>query len=394
VNRRKVKIIIVLLSALLITGCGNKSMEDKSTNDKNMEENSMENNVQLVSEVKVFTEVTPGGQFPRSLRVVLNDKYKKEVNASDFEMIGKATNWLDPSLHDFTASFTDASVDGDVLTLTFGDFKDKYFFVDSWEISNKSDPDLIISSNQISRVVAPVADDFQYFSTNDGEEFNYNLFTPEDTSKPQPIVVVFHGYGDTHNLLVYRTSIAWAEAEAQEKRPCYVLAPVIGDEEYFQYEEREKVFAAVHDKLQKMIDAGQVDKNRVYVMGNSFGGMSSVEYMELYPNTVAGSLALCSALNYSEAAEKNLDKIGNTPIWVAQAENDGTISSENSRLLYDSLEANGNTNSKLTIYTDEEMNKAGCSPDNNSTFSYHHVEMVVMEDEQYAEWLFSQELNH
>jgi len=394
-----IRTVLLAMTAmsLMLTACGNNGGANQPTGMAEDAKTNAEANTEavadsIVKEVVVQTTVTPGGQFPSTLEVKLAEEYKGEVNAADFAMSGKATNWMDPSLHSFEAGFTDAKIEGDTLTLTFGEFTDKYFFVENWEVVNKNDSKLSFTSDKISKVVAPVADEFEYHSVDDGEAFNYHLFTPEDTSKPQPIVVVFHGYADTHNLLVYRTSVAWAELDAQAKRPCYVMSPVIGDDEYFVDGEREKVFAAVHNKLQQMIDEGLVDANRVYMMGNSFGGMSTIEYMESYPNTVAGALALCSALDYSETANDKLDALNDSAIWIAQAEHDGTISSDNSKQLYETLTANGNMKSKLTIYSDEEMNKAGCSPDNNSTFSYHHVEMKVMEDEAYAEWLFSQVL--
>ena len=43
--------------------------------------------------------------------------------------------------------------------------------------------------------------------------------------------------------------------------------------------------------------------------------------------------------------------------------------------------------SKNPCKRDDEMNAAGASPDNNNTYSYHHVELAVMPDETYMEWL-------
>lgn len=37
---------------------------------------------------------------------------------------------------------------------------------------------------------------------------------------------------------------------------------------------------------------------------------------------------------------------------------------------------------------DEIMNDAGAFPDSESTYSYHHVELAVMEDDTYMEWLY------
>lgn len=374
--RERISVTLMLMVAMMLCFCGCGEQKDDIA----------------VKDVKVYTTVTPGGQFPDRLEIELTKDCIEDVSHSDFEMKGKASSWLDSQKHDFTATFSAAKVEGNKLILTFDGFQDKYFFVDSWVVSNSKNTELSFSSEQVSEVITPVADEFVYHSTKEGEGFDYQLYTPADTSRPLPIVVVFHGYGDTHNLRAYRTSVAWAEPEAQSKRPCYVLSPIIGDDKYFEGKEREKVFESVHQKLQEMIDAGQVDRNRVYMMGNSFGGMSTVEYMEQYPDTIAGALALCSALNYSETAKEKLGVLKDSAIWIAQAENDGTIPSENSKIMYEELIKTGNNKVKMTIYSDDEMNRVGASPDNDSTFSYHHVEMAVMEDENYAQWLFNQTL--
>lgn len=370
--KRRVALSIVLLGGIFMMACGKNS------------------NVDAEKDVVVYTTVTPGGQFPDTIEVTFDKIPSGQVNAEDFAMTGKASNWMDNSLHDFSASFKEAVVDGNTLTLTFDGFTDKYFFVDSWEVTNQANAQLSFSSKDISKVVTPVADDFVKYSKEDGEEFTYQLFTPEDTSVPQPIVVVFHGFADTHNLRVYRTSVAWAEPEAQAKRPCYVLSPIIDDNDYYNAGKRSEIFDKVYAKLESMISEGKVDPSRVYIMGNSFGGMSTIEFMEKYPDIAAAGIPLCSALNYSPSAKSGLEKITHIPLWIAQAENDGTIPSENSKYMYKTLTELGSTVVDMKIYSDEEMNAAGGSSDPNSTFSYHHVEMAVMEDEAYAEWLFSQ----
>jgi len=367
-----------------------------------------------VKSIIVNTTVTPGGQFPDTLEVTFDcplaelirssvidsgnpDSTAISLDASHFSMSGQATNWMDPNLHDFEAGFVDATIsengEGSLLTLSLGDFKDKYFFVESWAVTNSTNEDLSFDSSQIEKVIAPVADDFKTYTTEDGEKFNYHLFTPEDDGKPLPIVVVFHGFADTHNLLAYRTSLAWATKEAQEKRPCYVLSPTVANEVYFMDETRASVFPLVYEKLQEMITDGKVDKDRIYVMGNSFGGMSTIEFSEMYPDVPAGAMALCAALNYSKSAMDNLEKITAIPLRIAAAENDGTIPAENSKNMYQKLSQAGSKDVSIKIYTDDEMNAAGGSSNPDSTFSYHHVEMAAMEGtefEHYAEWLFSQ----
>jgi len=340
-------------------------------------------------QITINTTITPGGQFPDTITVVYDEIPAGKIEASDFVMTGKATNWRDKSLHDFTAEFSNAKLDGNTLKLTFAGFDDKFFYVQSFEVINKNEPALGFTSEQPYKVIAPVADEFKHYSWHDGDGFEYNLYTPEDAKGALPLVVVFHGFSDTHNTLIYRTSVAWAESEAQKKRPCYVLSPIACDYQYYFAPGRTILFRSVYKKIQKMIKAGQVDPSRIYVMGNSFGGMSTVEFTKKYPNVAAAAMPLCPALNYSKNSMKHLEKIVHIPMWIAQAENDHTIPSENGKNLYKNLTELGAKEVKLRIYTDEEMNAAGGSPEPNSKFSYHHVEMAVMEDEAYAEWLFS-----
>ncbi len=74
-----------------------------------------------------------------------------------------------------------------------------------------------------------------------------------------------------------------------------------------------------------MIASGKVDKSQVYVMGNSFGGMSTIEFSEKYPDFVTRALALCPALTYSKSAEAKLAQMKNVPIWFCHASGDNTI---------------------------------------------------------------------
>lgn len=343
-----------------------------------------------ITDAVIYTEVTPGGQFPVRLEAQLDGMPDQELTADEFSMTGHAENWMDPSLHEFTAEFDSALVKDSVLTLTFGDFADKYFFVKDWLVADSKDSVYSFDSSVQSRVVTPVVDDFTEYGTAGDSGLHYFEYAPEDAEEALPVVVVFHGFGDTNNLRAYRTSVAWAEPEAQKVRPCYVISPVIEDNDYYVSSARDRIYGMLHDLIQKMIDDGKIDGKRVYVMGNSFGGMATVEFSEKYPDFVAAGLALCPALNYSQTALSRLEKIAGIPFYFAQAENDHTIPVSMSKSAYQGLTDAGAVDVNLKIYTDEEMNRAGADPDPDSTFSYHHVEMAVMEDPAYAVWMFAQ----
>ena len=61
-----------------------------------------------------------------------------------------------------------------------------------------------------------------------------------------------------------------------------------------------------------------------------------------------------------------------------------------SRNAYDHLIEAGSTKARITVYTDEEMEACGAELSSESTYSFHHVELAVMEDPEYMEWMFEQ----
>ena len=216
------------------------------------------------------------------------------------------------------------------------------------------------------------------------------VYQPE-TAEPLPVVVVFHGYGDTANLLTYRTAVDWAEPENQAARPCTVIAPVIDDGMYIGDSTRSKIFSQVLTWIDGMIAAGTADPDRIYLMGNSFGGMSAIEMAEQHPDRIAAVMALCPALNYSRTGLAALPKMVSVPLYIAQAEKDETIPSSVGIQAAEQLQAAGG-DVTLKIYSDAEMEAAGAKLGSENTYSFHHVELALLENQDYAEWLFSHRL--
>ena len=123
-------------------------------------------------------------------------------------------------------------------------------------------------------------------------------------------------------------------------------------------------------------------------MGNSFGGMSAIEMAQQHPNRIAAVLALCPALNYSPTARRFFDRMVGIPLYIAQAERDETIPVSVSREAAKAfMEAGGDMT--LKIYSDKEMEAAGAVHGSEQTYSFHHVELALLENDEYAQWLFS-----
>ena len=342
-----------------------------------------------VESVVINTRVRTTGQYPEEIIVTLPEGVNAEdlsLTGADFHMSGNAGMWGSKDTRPFACDFERAEAKDNSITLIPKDFPEKFFYVTDFKVDCEKNEALSFTEADVSRITTQVADDFQTFTKEEGAPFTYHLFTPESTEL-MPVVVVFHGFGDTSNLLTYRTAVEWAEPENQAARPCYVIAPVIDDATY--YTDRQAVFLPLKEFLDEMIKKGEADPERIYVMGNSFGGMSSIEFAEQYPDFTAGILALCPALTYSPGAVADLEKMKDTPIWFAHAEHDNTIPVTASREAVDKLKELGAKEVHFTEYTDEEMEAAGGDNAPDATYSFHHVELAVMEDDAYMEWLFS-----
>ncbi len=389
----KITAIFVLTALLGVSGCGKAGLA--SDNESGQKTGSSQVKTTTTSRqnallgVTVNTTVRKTGQYPESFVLEYEDEISvKELDPTLFKLQGKAGMWGSDDTRDFECSFESVEADGKSLTLVPKDFPEKYFYVQDFTVTCEEHPEFDFTNKDISSIVTPVADSFETKHNDSTISFDYKLFTPKE-DKNMPIVVVFHGYGDTSNLLTYRTAVEWAEPENQQVRPCYVLAPVIEGDTYFGPADRDKIYTALKDILDGMISEGKVNPDKVYIMGNSYGGVATIEYCEKYPESVAAALALCPALNYATNATMNLKNMLDVPVWFAQATHDNTIPVSASQIAVKSLEKQGAKEVKYTEYSDEEMNAAGADSAPDSTYSYHHVELAVMEDPAYQEWLFS-----
>ena len=211
--------------------------------------------------------------------------------------------------------------------------------------------------------------------------FTYQLYTPVTETKV-PLVIVFHGFGEDQNLLNCRILVTLTGEESQEVRPCYVLAPQVESNMYLAASNREKMYSALKDAADGLIKSGKVDESRIYVMGNSFGGLGCVEFTEAYPEKVAGAIVMCPALTYDDNSTRNLKLMKDVPVWFAQATNDNVIPITVSRSAVSTLEVLGAKEVRFTEFSDKEMLSTG------ALVGYHQADFAVMADDAFMEWLF------
>jgi len=338
-----------------------------------------------VEGVVVNTVVKPAGQTLETLEATVSDASLLEgLKADDFALSGQANGWLTSKLHDFTGTVKEVAVKDNVLTLSV-DCPEKYCYVQNFKVTCSANEALSFTSEQVTKTNTPIADEFEQFRIATGATFDYNLYTPADTSKAQPIVIALHGYGDELNLVQNKLAVAWADPANQADRPCYVIAPLLDVNKYFSASYRDGVYASMYEEIQKMVEAGKVDPDRIYVTGKSFGGAAVYEFCAKYPEDVAAAIAMCGAKSYLSVKDDTIKKLVDLPLWLAHAESDNTVPVKDSEAVYKVLTEAGSELVKFTKFSDADLEAAGVT----AAMGPHSSEAVVLEDETYMEWLFS-----
>ena len=206
------------------------------------------------------------------------------------------------------------------------------------------------------KVVDEEADKF--VAAKSKSEVNYQYFKPvnKDDGKKHPLIIWFHGNGEggykdyrnnVSQKLANRGAVAFAEDKTQKIfGGAYVVAPQVDDTWYNNY--TKGYIKSVKAMIDEFASENNVDKNRIYVFGASAGGYMSFRMMIEYPNYFAAFSTSAAALDKAATSggvattTQDLMKIRNKPLWMVHAQNDPTISYENtSKRVYDVLSKYG-----------------------------------------------------
>lgn len=145
------------------------------------------------------------------------------------------------------------------------------------------------------KTVAPAFRQLE-FSKN-GKTIGYSLFVPEkiEKGKKYPLVVFMAdastpGREITAPLTQGYGALLFANPNSQAKNPCYVLVPqfsgVAVDDAYRHTEEADMIVPLV----QEVAAQNAVDASRMYVTGQSMGGMLGMYYLADRPDVFAAGL--------------------------------------------------------------------------------------------------------
>ena len=206
------------------------------------------------------------------------------------------------------------------------------------------------------KVVDEEADKFVAAKSKSG--VNYQYFKPvnKDDGKKHPLIIWFHGNGEggykdyrnnVSQKLANRGAVAFAEDKTQKIfGGAYVVAPQADDTWYNNY--TKGYIKSVKAMIDEFASENNIDKNRIYIFGASAGGYMSFRMMIEYPDYFAAFSTSAAALDKAATSggvattAQDLMKIRNKPLWMVHAQNDPTISYENtSKRVYDVLSKYG-----------------------------------------------------
>ncbi|HEX5069730.1 MAG TPA: PHB depolymerase family esterase [Vicinamibacterales bacterium] len=209
------------------------------------------------------------------------------------------------------------------------------------------------------------------FSHN-GKLMPYRMFAPEGATPehPLPLIVWLHGASGvgTDN----RAQIAeggndigsrlWVRPDIQAKYPAFVIAPQSPSSEVWGRPASATLTTygqLVIDLIDQLARAYPIDRDRVYVLGQSRGGIGVWDLISKRPDVFAAAVPLCA-----QGDPKRVAAARGVKVWVFHGAKD-TMPVENAREMVAALTAAG-ANVKYTEYPDlghEIWTRAFAEPD-------------------------------
>jgi len=177
---------------------------------------------------------------------------------------------------------------------------------------------------------------------SNGHTLRYSLFVPatKNSDKPAaklPLVHCLHGAGGgtaAANVL--------AAPEMQKKHPCVVMAPacdIKGNrwvESTFRAGKNRAVTPELIEALDAVVKEQNVDPARIYLTGQSMGGVGTWGLIAEHADRFAAAVPVCGVWSPDDAAKMN-----GVAIWAFHGDKDPTVPVSGSRDMIAALKKSG-----------------------------------------------------
>lgn len=186
---------------------------------------------------------------------------------------------------------------------------------------------------------APSSFRAESFTGSNGQTLRYSLFVPEPRPSDEklPVVLCLHGRGGgTEAPLVL------SQPELRAKHPCLIIVPGIdaAKERWAPSSRDGKHHRVVMPELLEALDAvvreHNGDPDRVYVTGQSMGGVGTWGLIAAHPDRFAAAAPVCGFWAPADAPT-----IKSVPVWAFHGADDPTVPVAGSRDMIAALKAAG-----------------------------------------------------
>lgn len=196
----------------------------------------------------------------------------------------------------------------------------------------------------------------QVFISLAGDSLHYRLLRPEieTTGDRYPLVLFMHGAGERSNnneKQLTHGGQMFLNPVNREKYPAYVLFPQCPPEDYWAYHQRPGSFmpdempvnqeiTPIIKMVKELVDhyllLPQIDRERVYVIGLSMGGMATFDLAIRFPEVFAAAIPICGTVN-----PQRLSLAKDVSFRIFHGDADNVVTPEGSRAAYKALKAIG-----------------------------------------------------
>lgn len=196
----------------------------------------------------------------------------------------------------------------------------------------------------------------EVFVSTQGDSLKYRVLSPEvgNDGVKYPLVLFLHGAGergnDNEKQLTHGGEM-FLNPVNREKYPAYVIFPQCPENGYWAFRSRPESFdplkipvntsitpvlKSVKELLDSYIAMPDVDKNRVYIIGLSMGGMAVFDMVARFPDVFAAAVPICGTV-----APSRLSAAKDVPFRIFHGDADNVVPVEGSRQAYKALKRAG-----------------------------------------------------
>lgn len=192
-----------------------------------------------------------------------------------------------------------------------------------------------------------------FYSTKRGKEIPYLFYALEvyylNPKQRYPLLVFLHGkgeYGSGNKLSLYKNGIIPQLIHQGMDLPFVVVAPQIDTGRW------DTDF--VDEFIDHVIESYTIDEDRIYMTGNSLGGVGTWEYVGDFPKRLAAIVPISGEGDTLEAC-----LFTHVPVWAFHNAEDGIMDVQGSKDMIEALQKcvpSPTVSPKLTIYPDKGHN--------------------------------------